>query len=214
MPLDDDVNAALTPLHFGANSRLWGKAIQLQISRLKPIEDLALRTIGAFNAVKNGNATAEQLAFCNEFQPEGIEEPALEKIFLVMDHPNALVDAMLLVIAMRGLLSQAEQMILQTEPLGKAADLKRAVERFKNAQPWVAHFRNVIIHNDEYSVGRGIAQRKAINPNEGMGVTQDDDGRILAVWGGHSMLLLQAAEDALTLWRDLNSEYWGKLLAP
>ncbi|MFG2341479.1 hypothetical protein [Streptomyces yangpuensis] len=214
MPLDDDLNAALSPLHFGANVRLWGKAVALQISRIKPIEDLALRTIEALKAVENGNPTTEQIAICNEFQPDSLEETAPDKIFLVLDHPTVLVDAMMLVVAMRGLLSQAEQMALQAEALGKAPGLRQAVKRFQAAQPNVAHFRNVIIHNDEYSIGKGQGKKKAINPTEGMGISQDEDGRILVGWGGHRMHLMQAAEDALTLWRDLNGEYWGKLLAP
>lgn len=37
-----------------------------------------------------------------------------------------------------------------------------------------------------------------------MRVTQDDDGRILATWAGHTVALLQAADDAMPLWRALS----------
>ncbi|MFI5999992.1 hypothetical protein ACIA98_06185 [Streptomyces sp. NPDC051366] len=211
MPLDDDLNAALSPLHFGFTAPMWGGAIQLQISRIKPVEDLAIRQISAWKAIQAGNPSADHLAAQAEFEAALAIDPEADRAFLVLLHPTVSRDAVFLVIAIRGLLSAAEQMASQASALGKGAALKAAVVRFTNAQPLAKRFRDVIIHFDEYAVGGGRDRGKATKPEEGMGVGQDDDGRIHVTWGGHTMNLLQAAEDALTLWRDLNREFWGKL---
>ncbi|MFG3180782.1 hypothetical protein [Streptomyces nigra] len=211
MPLDQDVNEALFRLHFGFNAPLWGKAIHLQISRLKPIEDLAVRYVAAGKAIAAGSATAGDWATQQELEAALSADPEADRAFKVALHPTAGVDAAFLVIAMRGLLSSAEQMVKQVAPLKKDAILHRAVDAFTSAQPLVKHFRDVIIHNDEYTVGQGRSRKKAITSDEGIGVDQDDTGRILVTWGGRSIILLDAAADAVTLWRALNAEFWGKL---
>ncbi|MCL6302852.1 hypothetical protein [Streptomyces kronopolitis] len=213
MPLDDDVNQALFHLHFGFNAPLWGKAIRLQVSRLRPIEDLAVQVIAADRAIKAGTASEDQLALSHELDAAREENPDFDCEFQVHIHPTASAEAAFLVIAMRGLLQSAERMVKQLAPLGKEATIKNAVDTFKRTQPHVTLFRDVLIHNDEYSTGEGRCKNKAIAPNQGMGVVQDDVGRILVTWGGHAMPLLQAADEALALRRTLNQEYWGKLTA-
>ncbi|MFI0786718.1 hypothetical protein ACH4Q6_14130 [Streptomyces lydicus] len=211
MPLDDDVNQALFQLHFGFNAHFWGKAIRLQINRLRPIENLAVRHFAAWTAITAGTASEDQLALQRQLEAALEVDPEADRAFQVHLHPTVSVDAAFLIIAMRGLLLSAERMVKQVTPLSKEATLKNAVEAFKHSQPHATLFRDVLIHNDEYSVGKGRFRRKAITPNQGMGVGQDDVGRILATWGGHTLVLLQAADDALALWRTLNQEYWGKL---
>ncbi|MFF1557340.1 hypothetical protein [Streptomyces sp. NPDC058279] len=213
MALDDGLNAALSPLHFGFNAPLWASVIKLQVSRVKPIEDMAVRYFGAWKAAQEGRATADQLALNEELVATLLVNPEADHAFQVLFHPTASKDAALLLVAMRGLLSSAEQMVKQAEPLGKGAALQQAVGVFTKSQPFVKLFRDVLIHNDEYSVGLGRQRNKATIPDKGMGVVQNDDGRIVVTWGGHEMYLLQAADDSLILWRALCDEYWGKLLA-
>ncbi|MGW6058432.1 hypothetical protein [Streptomyces sp. NPDC055189] len=210
MPLDDDVNQALFRLHFGFNAPLWKSAIQLQISRLQPVEELAIRHFSAWKAIEAGSASEDQLAVQRDLETAFLSDPDADRAFKVLLHPTAGPDAAFLVVAMRGLLSSAEQMVKQVAPLGKESALRSAVDAFTSAQPLVKHFRDVLIHNDEYSVGQGRSQNKAIT-TEGIGVTQDDTGRILVTWGGHALILLQAADDAMNLWRALSGEFWGKL---
>ncbi|MET9697752.1 hypothetical protein ABZY31_12580 [Streptomyces sp. NPDC006529] len=212
MALDDDLNEALTPLHFGFNAGLWAGVIDLQISRVKPIEDMATRYFGAWKAIQDGQPTAEQVAINDELQAALVIDPEADRAFKVFLHPTVSRDAVMLLVAMRGLLASADQMIKQAKPLGKDAALRRAVDAFTDSQPLVKLFRDVLIHSDEYSVGLGRHRHRATNPDEGITVSQGDDGTILVTWGGHTLHLLQAANDSLTLWRALRHEYWGKLL--
>jgi len=48
------------------------------------------------------------------------------------------------------------------------------------------------------------------DPGEGLGVTEDDDGYIQIMWAGNRAKLLDAADAALLLARDLTEMFWGR----
>ena len=53
-----------------------------------------------------------------------------------------------------------------------------------------------------------------IDPNEGLGVVEDDDGYIYIGWAGHRLNVLEAASAALDLSRALTDMFWAPALRP
>src|SRR5689334_3120066 len=104
MPLDDDTKQAVSDLHFGFNAPLWGKAIRIQATRLRPIEDLAVRHIAARKSAAAGTASDAQLALIREIDAALESDPDADRAFNTLLHPTAGIDATFLIIAMRGLL--------------------------------------------------------------------------------------------------------------
>ncbi len=50
-------------------------------------------------------------------------------------------------------------------------------------------------------------------PDEGLGVTEDKKG-FMIMWAGYRVRLLDAAQAALALSRDLTKMFWGPLTQP
>ena len=75
----------------------------------------------------------------------------------------------------------------------------------------VKDLRDITIHYDEYVVGQGRRRDLILDPNEGLGVTEDEDGYIQIMWAGNRIRLLEAADAALILARDLTQMFWGAL---
>jgi hypothetical protein len=49
-----------------------------------------------------------------------------------------------------------------------------------------------------------------VDPNEGLGATEDDDGYMQIMWAGNRVKLLDAADAARLLARDLTLMFWGR----
>lgn len=88
----------------------------------------------------------------------------------------------------------ADQIVRQLKPLGKEADAGRVRDAFLAKFKVIKALRDVTIHYDEYATGGGRPRVRnlIIDPNEGFGVVEDDDGYIYIGWAGHRVNALEA----------------------
>jgi hypothetical protein len=199
MPIDDEVSQAVSPLHFGMTLPLWDHAVRLQLARLQPREDQAVRVFSMIKRRNAGVATSDDEALYSEL--EGlvrVDQHAADSIYLLSLNSHVLVDATFLLIAVRGVLTMADRIVKQMPP-GKGEEEKRARDAFVTQFEKVKYIRDAVIHYDEYAIGAGQKRDLIIDSNEGAGVGQDDDGYLLFKWAGHEVRLLDAARAALVL---------------
>jgi hypothetical protein len=119
------------------------------------------------------------------------------------------VDSIFLLLAIRSILTMADQIVRQLKPLGKEADAARVRDAFLAKFKVIKTLRDVTIHYDEYATGGGRPRVRnlIIDPNEGLGVVEDDDGYIYIGWAGHRVNVLEAASAALDLSRALTDMF-------
>ena len=58
MPLDQDVNEAISRLHFGARLPFWAHAVSIQALRLAPTQDWVVERMAAARRCDEGVGTA------------------------------------------------------------------------------------------------------------------------------------------------------------
>jgi hypothetical protein len=206
MPLDQDVNEAIYALHFGMTLPFWDRAVRLQLDRLRPVQDWAVRAVAAARRFQDGNGTPEDEEAFREL--EGV----MEERFRAGQGPflydiQAKVDGIFLLLAMRTVLTMADRIVAQLEPLGKQAEAARVRELFISRFGIVKHLRDVVIHYDEYVTGGGRRRDLIIDPNQGEGVGEDEDGYLLFVWGGNRVRLIDAGQGALDLAMSLTNMF-------
>jgi hypothetical protein len=213
MPLDQDVNQAISRLHFGTTLPFWDRAVRVQLARLKPTQDWAVAAIVAAKRHEKGTGTAEDasmaksLADVVEHRFKSGEGPS---IYSTQDR----VDSIFLLLAVRSILTMADRIVEQLKPLGKESQAAQARNKFSSKYGFITHLRDVTLHYDAYVVGQGAREDLVKDPNEGLGVTEDEKGFILIMWAGHRIRLLDAAQAALVLSRDLTQMFWGPLTQP
>lgn len=213
MPLDPDINQAISSLHFGTTLPFWDSAVRVQLMRLGPVQDWVVQRLTAAKRCQEGTGTgadavaAKELTDLVEQRFQAGEGPVVYSI-------QNRVDSIFLLLAVRSILTMADRIVKQLEPLGKQAEAARARDAFTSKFEIVKDLRDVTIHYDEYAVGQGRRLDLIVNPNEGLGVTEDEDGHILIMWAGHRVRLLDAATAALVLAQDLTKMFWGPLTAP
>ena len=213
MPLDQDVNQAISRLHFGTTLPFWDRAVRVQLARLEPTQDWAVAAIVAAKRYEKGTGTAEDasmakaLADVVEHRFQSGEGPF---IYSTQDR----VDSIFLLLAVRSILTMADRIVEQLKPLGKESQAAQARNKFSSKYGFITHLRDVTLHYDAYVVGQGAREDLVKDPNEGLGVTEDEKGFILIMWAGHRIRLLDAARAALVLSRDLTQMFWDPLTQP
>jgi hypothetical protein len=66
VPLDQDVNEAISRLHFGATLPFWDAAVVVQARRLAPIEEWVVQRIAAMRRCDEGVGTADDITATKE----------------------------------------------------------------------------------------------------------------------------------------------------
>jgi len=124
------------------------------------------------------------------------------------------VDAILLLLAIRSILTMADRIVTQLKPLGKEAEAAKARNAFTSKFAVIKTLRDVTIHYDAYAIGIGQKQDLIIDHDEGLGVMEDEVGYINVASAGHRVKVLEAATAALDLSRALTEMFWRKVLRP
>jgi hypothetical protein len=210
MPLDQDVNQAIFRLHFGTTLPFWEHAVRLQVARLRPVEDWVVQRLAAAKRCRQGDGTDEDAARMKELTD------VIEQRFQASEGPFVYsgqnkVDSIFLLLAIRSILTMADRIVMQLVPLQKESQAAQARDAFTSNFALVKDLRDVTIHYDEYVVEKGRRQDLIVDPNEGLGVTEDEDGYIHIMWAGNRVKLLAAADAALVLTRELTQMFWGAL---
>jgi hypothetical protein len=213
VPLDQDVNEAISRLHFGATLPFWAHAVSIQALRLAPTQDWVVERMAAARRCDEGVGTAADVTAKKEL------------IDLLDQHWEAdegrfpystedRVDSIFLLVAIRTVLTMAERIVEQLKPLGKEAEAARARNAFTSRFAIIRDLRDVALHYDAYAIERGKRQHLSLDPNEGLGVVWDDDGYLYVAWAGCRVNLLAAARAALDLARALTDMFWEPALRP
>jgi hypothetical protein len=212
MPLDQDVNQAIFRLHIGTTLPFWEHAVRLQVARLGPIQDWVVQRLAAAKRCQAPVGTAEDTIAMKELAD------LVEKRLQTGEGPFAYssqnrIDSIFLLLAIRSILTMADRIVKQLEPLHKDSEAAQARNTFVSRFPVIKDLRDVTIHYDEYALGQGRRRDLIVDPNEGLGVTEDEDGYLQIMWAGHRLNLLEAADGARTLARELTQMFWGALTA-
>lgn len=213
MPLDEEINQAISRLHFGTTLPFWDHAVRLQVARLGPVQGWVVERLAAMKRCQEDTGTDSDAVAAKEFTD------VVEQRFRAGEGPFVYsvqdrVDSIFLLLAVRSILTMADRIVKQLEPLGKQADAVAARDVFISEFDMVKRLRDVTIHYDEYALGRGQRRDLIVDPNEGLGVTEDEEGHILIMWAGNRLRLLDAAAAALILARRLTQMFWGPLTEP
>lgn len=207
MPLEQDVNEAIFRLHIGTTLPFWDMAVKVQYNRLAPIQNWVITRIAAAKRIQTGcGGTGDEVA-AKEL------DDLLEERFLngngasCYSHENR-ADAMFLLIAVRTLLTMADRIVDQLKPLRKEAEAATARNAFTSKYGMITHLRDVTLHYDAYAVGGGKHQHLIRDHNEFLGVGEDEAGRLIVFWGGNRVNLLDAANAAITMSRELTRMFW------
>ncbi len=212
MPLDQDVNQAISRLHFGTTLPFWEHAVRLQVARLGPVQDWVVQRLAAIKRCNDCIGTAEDARAAKELT--GVVEQRFQagEGPVVYSGQNR-IDAIFLLLAIRSVLTMADRIVSQLEPLQKESQAAKARDVFTSKFAMVKDLRDVTIHYDEYVIGQGRRRDLILDPNEGLGVTEDEDGHIQIMWAGNRIRLLEAADSALLLAREMTQMFWGALTA-
>jgi hypothetical protein len=213
VPLDQDVNEAISRLHFGTTLPFWDAAVVVQARRLAPIEEWVVQRIAAMRRCDEGLGTADDITAKKELVDLLDQRwEAGEGRFPYSTQDQ--VDSIFLLLAIRSILTMADRIVSQLKPLGKEAEASRARNAFTSKFAVIKTLRNVTLHHDEYAIGDGQHKNLIIGPNEGLGVMWDQDGYIYIAWAGHQVRVLEAASAALDLSRALTDMFWGEARRP
>jgi hypothetical protein len=115
MPLDQDVNEAISSLHFGTTLPFWEHAVRLQVARLRPVQDWVVRRLEAAKRCRDDVGTAEDTAAMKELTD------LVEQRFQAGEGPFVYsgqnrVDSIFLLLAIRSILTMADRIVMQLEP--------------------------------------------------------------------------------------------------
>ena len=105
----------------------------------------------------------------------------------------------------------ADRIVEQLKPLGKESQARKPGINSHQSMDLLPICVTSTLHYDAYVVGQGAREDLVKDPNEGLGVTEDEKGFILIMRAGHRIRLLDAAQAALVLSRDLTQMFWGPL---
>ena len=219
MPLDEDVNEAISSLHFGATLPFWEAAVVLQARRLSPVQDWVVQRLDAGRRCDEGVGTADDVTARTELSDR------VQQLFEAGEGPffysvQDRVDSVFLLLAIRSILTMADRIVTKLERLGKGAEAASARDAFLSKFPVlktpsgetisvIKALRDVTIHYDEYAIGFGKYRELINDPDEGLGVVEGDDGHIYITWAGYQVNVLEAASAALDLSRALSDMFWG-----
>jgi hypothetical protein len=213
MPPDQDVNAAISALHFGTTLPYWDYAVRLQLARLEPQQERVVQAVAAAKRIDKGKEIAGDKELLIDLH-NVVEERFKRGEGPFLYDAQIKIDGAFLLLAIRAVLAMADRILLQLETLGKHAEIAEARDRFTASLGIVKHLRDALIHYDEYVVGKGRRRDLIIDPNEGAGVTEDEDGYLLFTWGGNRVQLIEAAHAALILSETLTKMFWQPVHEP
>src|SRR5262249_37837254 len=163
--------------------------VRLQLARLQPAQDWAVKGAAAFKRDQAGTATPEDAAMIRDVSS------VLEERFQAREGPSLYsiqnkVDAIFLLLAIRSILTMGDRIVLQLTPLGKEAEAAAVRDAFTSQYSIIKELRDVTIHYDEYALGQGRRQDLIVDPEEGLAAAEDEDGFISIAWAGHRLRLL------------------------
>jgi hypothetical protein len=207
VPLDQDVNEAISRLHFGTTLPFWAAAVSVEALRLAPIQNWVVERVAATRRWDEGVGTADDATAKTELA-ELVEQRFQDGEGPFVYSTQDRVDSIFLLLAIRSILTMADRIVRELRPLGKEAEAAKARDAFLSKFKVIKTLRDVTIHYDEYAIGLGDRRDLIIDPNEGLGVVEDDDGYIYIAWAGHRVNVLEAASAALDLARALTRMFW------
>ncbi|MBO3753080.1 hypothetical protein J5X84_44170 [Streptosporangiaceae bacterium NEAU-GS5] len=208
MAMDQDVNSATFMLHLGTTLPFWDRAVRIQLSRIQPLQDWVVRVNAAAKRLESGTGSSEDEALIGEAK-DVVARRSMADIDPFPYGMQIRIDGVFLLLAIRSILTMADRIVTQLEPLGKAGEAIAARDAFTSRYGLVKDLRDVVIHYDEYVVGQGRRRDLIVDPNQGAGVTDDVDGYLIFAWAGHRIRLVDAAKEALVLSESL-ARMFGK----
>jgi hypothetical protein len=175
---------------------------------LSPREDQATGIIAAWKREQSGSATdfdRKLLATVREAIETDLDA---DRAYMLTLDTQILVDSAFLLLAIRSIVAFADRIIEQLRPINKEQAAREARDAFVPQYGIVRPLRDVVVHYDEYVIGRGRQRHFIVDPDEGAGVRQDEEGYLLFGWAGNNVRLLDAARAALVLSEELNRQFW------
>jgi len=185
----------------------------VQLARLQPTQDWIVAALAATKRCNKGTGSvddASAMKALGEIVERRFQSGEGPFVYSIQDR----VDSIFLLLAIRSILTMADRIVEQLKPLGKESQSLQVRNAFSSKYQLITHLRDVTLHYDAYAVGGGDRRDLIKDPNEGLGVIEDEKGFILIMWAGHRLRLLEAAQAALVLSTSLSQMFWGALTQP